>query len=261
MRTRPGPPRRQSPRRGAATVRRRARQGPVTGPCRPARRSRPGRRIVVPEELPRKHHALDAAPVGEHRAEEVGRTRARRARPVAPEPDHAVADGARGEVPLGGERLEAGGGYHVRFAGDVVQPGAGDVDRHGAVAKPRPHPVDPLPARALAADCRRRCPLGRGLGLGGRGLWLRGVRGVRRGFFRRLQIGGGHGRPAIERQADPALRLLGDRAQLARPVAEVGGEGVERGGLLTEPAEPGLAGEPSEEQAAERARRSRAGRR
>jgi len=33
---------------------------------------RQGRRIVVPDELPRKHHALDAVAVGEHGAEEVG---------------------------------------------------------------------------------------------------------------------------------------------------------------------------------------------
>ena len=34
---------------------------------------RAGRRTVVPGELPRKHHALDAAAVGEHGAEDVGR--------------------------------------------------------------------------------------------------------------------------------------------------------------------------------------------
>ena len=84
---------------------------------------------------------------------------------------------AAGEFPPGGERLEAGRGHHVRLAGDVVQPGAGGVDRHGAVAQPGPHPVGPLPARALAADRGRRCPLGGGCGLGRHGLWLRGVRG------------------------------------------------------------------------------------
>ena len=127
---------------------------------------RPGRRIVVPEQLSRKHHALDPAAVGEHGAEEVGSARARRAHPVAPEPYYAVADGGRGELAPGGDRLEAGRGHHVRLAGDVVQPGAGGVDRHGAVAEPCPHLVDPLPARALAADRGRRCPLGRGLGRG-----------------------------------------------------------------------------------------------
>ena len=33
----------------------------------------PGRRILVPDELTRKHHAPDAAAVGEHGAEKVGR--------------------------------------------------------------------------------------------------------------------------------------------------------------------------------------------
>ena len=56
-------------------------------------------------------------------------------------------------------------------------------------------------------------------------------------------------------QADPALGLLGNCAKLARPVAEVGGEGAERRWLPPEPAEPGLAGGPGEEQGAERARR------
>ena len=73
---------------------------------------------------------------------------------------------------------------------------------------------------------------------------LRGVRAVSRAFYRRRRIGGGHGRPAIERKADPALRLLGDRAQLAWALAAVGGEGAQRRRLLSEPAEPGLAGEP-----------------
>ena len=121
---------------------------------------RPGRRIVVPDELPRKHHALDTAAVGGRGAEDVGRVRARGALPVAPDPDYAVADRGRGEVPSGGERLESGRGHHVRLARDVVQPSAGGVDRHGAVAKPRPHPVDPLPACALAAERGRRCPFG-----------------------------------------------------------------------------------------------------
>ena len=98
-------------------------------------------------------------------------------------------------------------------------------------------------------------------GLGRRGLWFRGGRAVRCGFFRRRRSGNGHGRPAVEREADPALRVLGDRAKLARALAEVGGEGAERGGFLAEPAEPGLAGEPGEEQGAERPRRRRAARR
>ena len=51
---------------------------------------RAGRRIVVPDELPRKHHALDAAAVGEHGAKEVGRARGRCALAVATEPDDAV---------------------------------------------------------------------------------------------------------------------------------------------------------------------------
>ena len=129
------------------------------------------------------------------------------------------------------------------------------------VAESCPQPVDPLPARGLAADRGGWCAPGDRRGLGRRGLWLRGDRGVRGGFFRRRRSGGGHSRPAIEGQADPALRLAGDRAKLARAVAEVGGEGAERGGLLADPAEPGLAGEPGEEEGAERARRGLVGER
>ena len=127
---------------------------------------------------------------------EVGRARARRAHPVAPEPDHAVAHRGRGERAHGGEPLEAGRGHNVRFAGDVVQPAAGGVDRNGAAAQTRPHPVDPLPARALAADHGRRCPSGGGLGLDCRALWLRGVWAVRCAFFCRRRIGDGHRRSA-----------------------------------------------------------------
>ena len=54
--------------------------------------------------------------------------------------------------PPGAERLEAGRGHDVRVARDVVKSAAGGVDWHGAVAQPRPHPVDLLPARSLAAD-------------------------------------------------------------------------------------------------------------
>ena len=144
-------------------------------------------------------------------------------------------------------------GHRVRLALDVVQPGAGGFDRHGAVAKPRPQPVHPPPARALAADRGQRCAHGGRLGR--RGLRLRSVRAVRSRFFRRRQNGAGHGRPAVEREADPAHRLLGDCAKLARAVAEVGGEGAERGGFLAEPAKLGLADEPGEEERTERARR------
>ena len=53
--------------------------------------------------------------------------------------------------------------------GDSAGPRAGGVDRHGAVAQAHPHPVDPLPARALSADRGRRCA--HGLELGHRGVW------------------------------------------------------------------------------------------
>ena len=36
---------------------------------------------------------------------------------MAPEPDHAVADNGRGDLPSGGERLEAGRGHRVCLAG------------------------------------------------------------------------------------------------------------------------------------------------
>ena len=68
------------------------------------------------------------------------------------------------------------------------------------------------------------------------------VREVRRGFFRQRRSGDEHDRPAVERKADPALRLLGDRAKLARAIAKIGGEGAERGGLLTESAEASVVG-------------------
>ena len=53
--------------------------------------------------------------------------------------------------------------------------------------------------------------------LGRRGLWLRGVRSVRRVFFRHRHTAGGRSRPALERQAGPALCLLGDRASHSGP--------------------------------------------
>ena len=58
---------------------------------------------------------------------------------MAPEPDHAVADGGRGELAPGGERLEAGRGHDVRLALDVVQPGAGARDDFLAVALSASH--------------------------------------------------------------------------------------------------------------------------
>ena len=66
-----------------------------------------------------------------------------------------------------------------------------------------------------------------------------------------------HSHPAIERQADPALHLLGNYAKLACGLAEIGSEGAERRSFPDEPAEPGLVYEPGEEQGAERARRRR----
>ena len=132
-------------------------------------------------------------------------------------------------------RLKAHRGHHILFADDVVQPSTLGVDRHGAVAQARAHPVDPLLTCALAAARGRRgCRLRDGCS----GFWLRGDRALHRASFRQRHIGSGHGRPALERQADPALRLLGDRAKLARAVAEIGGEGAERIGLLAEPGLP-----------------------
>ena len=69
-----------------------------------------GPRIVVPDELPGEHHALDAAAVGEHGAEEVGRALA-----AAPEPDHAVADGGRGEFASAAMRPCPGGREYIRI--------------------------------------------------------------------------------------------------------------------------------------------------
>ena len=97
---------------------------------------RPGRRSLVPDELPRKHHALDASAVGEHSAEEVRRARARCAHQVAPEPVHAVADGGRVEVPSGGAHLEAPLGRLSRSPPRVALPPAlNGANRSAAVAR------------------------------------------------------------------------------------------------------------------------------
>ena len=70
------------------------------------------------------------------------------------QPDHPFADRGRGEIPPGGERLEAGRRHHVRLPGDVVQPAAVGVGRYGAAARPGPHPrrrsPAALPARSLS---------------------------------------------------------------------------------------------------------------
>ena len=211
--------------------------------------------IVVPDELPGKHHALDAAAVGEHGAEDVGRAQGGRALAVPPEPDHAVADGGRGDAAPGGERLEAGRGHRVR---STPRPRCCAARRPGALTcmEPSRSPLrtqlihsQPAPSPPIAGGGG---PLGSGSGVPACGCGASG----RSATASSAGAAGAADRvgPRSERQADPALRLLGDRAKLARAVAEVGGEGAERGGLLADPAEPGLAGEPGEEQGPYRGR-------
>ena len=91
----------------------------------------------------------DAAPVGEHDAEEDGRARGRRALAVAPEPDHPVADCGRSEPrPAANASKQAGATTYVAPAMSCSQPPPAS-----AGTEPSPTPAR-TPARVRASPSR-----------------------------------------------------------------------------------------------------------